>query len=327
MRVAVLGATGLVGRQMIASLRASKLPVEKIDALASHRSAGQTCQIDGQSLTILDAQDYDFSHAQLVLSSAGREAAIRYLPKAVEAGAWVIDNSSAFRMHDQVPLVIPEVNGDCLAHLQVPTIIANPNCAAIQLLVALAPLNQAFRLTDVVVATYQSQSGAGQGQLDHHRQSLRDWVHQPFTEGCVTDLDVVPMIGEEGVDGHSGEEEKIIVEVRKILGHSDLRVMPTAVRVPVDVGHAEAVTVFTEVDVDVQKVESIWRQQPGLIYSHDIITPRAWGYGQDHVGVSRLRVYGSRCLSFWCVADNLRKGAATNAVQIAECLYQHRQIQ
>ncbi|MDG4603086.1 MAG: aspartate-semialdehyde dehydrogenase [Defluviicoccus sp.] len=331
-RVAVVGATGNVGREMLTTLAERAFPAHEVVALASERSIGAEVSFgESQTLKVENLATFDFRGTDIVLSSPGAKVSQVFSPKAAAAGAVVIDNTSYFRMDPDVPLVVPEVNPGALAGYRKRGIIANPNCSTIQMVVALKPLHDLARIRRVVVATYQSVSGAGKEAMDElFNQTRGIFVNEPahrhqkkFTKQIA--FNVIPHIDVFMEDGATKEEWKMAAETRKILD-PDIKVIATCVRVPVFVGHAEAVTVEFERPITVEAAQAALREAPGV----SVIDYRAdEGYvtpvecvGEDAVYVSRLRKDPTveNGLSFWCVSDNLRKGAALNAVQIAEAL-------
>ncbi len=331
-RVAVVGATGNVGREMLSTLAERAFPAHEVVALASERSIGAEVSFgESQTLKVENLATFDFRGTDIVLSSPGAKVSQVFSPKAAAAGAVVIDNTSYFRMDPDVPLVVPEVNPDALAGYRKRGIIANPNCSTIQMVVALKPLHDLARIRRVVVSTYQSVSGAGKDAMDElFNQTRGIFVNEPahrhqkkFTKQIA--FNVIPHIDVFMEDGATKEEWKMAAETRKILD-PDIKVIATCVRVPVFVGHAEAVTVEFERPITVEAAQAALREAPGV----SVIDYRAdEGYvtpvecvGEDAVYVSRLRKDPTveNGLSFWCVSDNLRKGAALNAVQIAEAL-------
>jgi aspartate-semialdehyde dehydrogenase len=329
-RVAVVGATGNVGREMLQTLADRSFPVGDVVALASERSVGSEVSFgDEQTLKVHNLATYDFRGTDIVLSSPGAKVSAVYSPKAAAAGAVVIDNTSHFRMEPDVPLVVPEVNPDAIAGYTRRGIIANPNCSTIQMVVALKPLHDVARIRRVVVATYQSVSGAGKDAMDElFNQTRGIYVNEPaeshrrkFTKQIA--FNVIPHIDSFMDDGSTKEEWKMAVETRKILDPS-IQVQATCARVPVFVGHAEAVNVEFERPISEEEARAALAKAPGVVvvdYRADegYVTPQECA-GEDAVYVSRLRrdPTVANGLSFWCVADNLRKGAALNAVQIAE---------
>jgi aspartate-semialdehyde dehydrogenase len=321
--VAILGATGAVGRTMLGVLDERGLEVERLTLLASERSAGSTVRWRGRELTVQVPGDDAFRGVDIALFSAGAERSRVWAPRAAEAGATVVDNSSAWRMDPQVPLVVPEVNADALAD-RPRGIIANPNCSTIQLVVALKALHEAAGLARVVVTTFQSVSGAGESGREALRRELRGEAPDasPFTRPIAANA--VPQIGDFDAAGWTGEERKMMQETRKILSLPDLPVAATCVRVPVDVGHSVQAMVELEADLDVADARRALESFPGIRFAADAAafpTPLD-AAGRDEVFVGRLRADPElpRVLHFWVVADNLRKGAATNAVQIVEQL-------
>ena len=328
-RVAVVGATGAVGREIIKTLAERGFPVDEIAAVASARSAGQEISFgDKQVLKVRNLDSFDFAGWDIGLFSPGAAASAVHAPRAAAAGCVVIDNTSQFRMEPDVPLVVPEVNPQALQRIR-RGIIANPNCSTIQMVVALKPLHDRFRIKRVVVATYQSVSGAGKEGMDElWAQSRAMYVNDPVTAQQFTKpiaFNCIPHIDTFMEDGSTKEEWKMAVETRKIMG-GDVLVHATCVRVPVFIGHSEAVNVEFEQPVTAGDARSILRDAPGVTVMD---TREDGGYmtpadcaGEDAVYVSRVRKDPTvpNGLSFWCVSDNLRKGAALNAVQIAETL-------
>ncbi|MFO1154712.1 MAG: aspartate-semialdehyde dehydrogenase [Rhodospirillales bacterium] len=329
-RVAVVGATGNVGREMLQILADRKFPVDEVVALASARSVHKEVSFgEDDVLRVKDLATFDFRGIDIVLSSPGAKISAEFSPKAAAAGAYVIDNTSHFRMDPDVPLVVPEVNGQAVTGVTRRGIIANPNCSTIQMVVALKPLHDAATIRRVVVATYQSVSGAGKDAMDELFEQTRGvYVNEPahkyqkkFTKQIA--FNVIPHIDVFMNDGATKEEWKMAVETRKIMG-PDIRVTATCVRVPVFIGHAEAVNVEFERPLSEDEARAALRRAPGVILvdhraDEGYVTPAECA-GEDGVYVSRLRADPTveNGLNFWCVADNLRKGAALNAVQIAE---------
>jgi aspartate-semialdehyde dehydrogenase len=332
-RVAVVGATGAVGREILKILAERKFPVSDIAALASGRSVGQDVSFGDKRVLKIQALDkFDFKGWDIGLFSPGAAVSAIHGPRAAEAGCIVIDNTSHFRMEPDVPLVVPEVNPEALSRIR-RGIIANPNCSTIQMVVALKPLHDKFRVRRVVVSTYQSVSGAGKEGMDElWVQSKGMFVNdaptsQQFTKPIA--FNVIPHIDTFMDDGATKEEWKMVVETRKILD-PDIKVFATCVRVPVFVGHAESINVEFEHPVTPAEARAVLRSAPGV---HVVDSRDDGGYatpldtaGEDEVYVSRIRrdPTVTNGLAFWCVADNLRKGAALNAVQIAETLVARR---
>jgi aspartate-semialdehyde dehydrogenase len=328
-RVAVVGATGAVGREILKTLAERQFPVSEVVALASPRSAGTEVSFGEKTvLKVRNLETFDFSGWDLGLFSPGAAVSAVHAPRAAAAGCLVIDNTSQFRMEPDVPLVVPEVNPEALHKIR-RGIVANPNCSTIQMVVALKPLHDRFGIKRVVVATYQSVSGAGKDGMDELLlQTRRSLVHdqiapQEFTKQIA--FNCIPHIDKFMEDGSTKEEWKMTMETRKILD-PDIKVIATCVRVPVFIGHAEAVHVEFEEKVTVAEARTVLRAAPGV---RVMDTREDGGYmtplecqGEDDTYVSRLRVDPTveNGLAFWCVSDNLRKGAALNAVQIAETM-------
>jgi aspartate-semialdehyde dehydrogenase len=328
--IAVAGATGAVGREIIKTLAERDFPVKEIVALASGRSVGQQISFgEKQVLNVQSLDAFDFAGWDLGLFSPGAAVSAIHAPRAAAAGCIVIDNTSQFRMEPDVPLVVPEVNPQALARYTKRGIIANPNCSTIQMVLALKPLHDRYGCKRVVVSTYQSVSGAGREGMDElFRNSKAIFVNDPVKHEIFTKniaFNVIPHIDDFMDDGATKEEWKMAVETRKILS-PDIAVFATCVRVPVFIGHAEAITAEFERPVNVGEARDLLRNAPGIVVvdGHDdggYITPVDC-QGEDATYVSRLRRDKTvpNGLGFWCVADNLRKGAALNAVQIAESL-------
>jgi aspartate-semialdehyde dehydrogenase len=329
-RVAVVGATGAVGREMLKTLAERKFPVREVVALASPRSTGQEVSFgEHDVLKVRNLETFDFTGWDIGLFSPGAAVSAIHAPRAAAAGCVVIDNTSQFRMDPDIPLVVPEVNPQALAGFRKRGIIANPNCSTIQMVVALKPLHDEFRIRRVVVSTYQSVSGAGKEGMDElftHTKGF--FVNDPskpeqFTKEIA--FNCIPQIDRFMDDGSTKEEWKMAQETRKILDPA-IRVFATCVRVPVFIGHAEAVCVEFENAVAPGEARAALRAAPGVVvvdHREDggYITPVEC-VGEDAVYVSRIRRDPTveHGIAFWCVADNLRKGAALNAVQIAEAL-------
>jgi aspartate-semialdehyde dehydrogenase len=335
-KVAVVGATGNVGREMLQILWERDFPADEVVALASERSVGSEVSYgEGPVLRVQDLARYDFRGTDLVLSSPGSKVSAEFAPKAAAAGAIVIDNTSHFRMDPDVPLVVPEVNPNALAGFAKRRIIANPNCSTIQLVMALKPLHALARIRRVVVATYQSVSGAGKEAMDElFTQTRAIFVNDPIVKQSFTKqiaFNVIPHIDDFMEDGATKEEWKMMAETKKILDPS-IRVQATCVRVPTFIGHAEAVTVEFVEPLSPEDALSALRRAPGLsVVDHrrdeGYVTPVEVA-GEDLVYVSRVRADPTvdNGLSMWIVADNLRKGAALNAVQIAELLLEKKYL-
>src|SRR6202163_2774457 len=334
-KVAVVGATGNVGREMLAILAERSFPADEVVALASRKCQGVDVSYGDRTLKC-KALDYcDFADVDICLMSAGSAVSKEFSPRIAAAGAGVIDNSSCWRYDSDVPLVVPEVNADALADFRKRGIIANPNCSTAQLVVALKPLHDHARIKRVVVATYQSVSGAGKDAMDE----LFNQTKAVFTLGEVTNtkfpkriaFNVIPEIDVFMEDGYTKEEWKMMMETKKILDPK-IKLTATCVRVPVFIGHSEAVNVEFEEPITVDEAHEILRTAPGclVIDKHEpggYATPHECA-GEDATYISRMREDATveNGLTFWCVSDNLRKGAALNAVQIAECLINRKLI-
>ncbi len=335
-RVAVVGATGAVGREMLKTLAERLFPVDEVAALASGRSTGQQVSFgEKKVLTIRNLETFDFRGWDIALFSPGAAVSAVHAPRAAAAGCVVIDNTSHFRMEPDIPLVVPEVNPEALRNFGKRNIIANPNCSTIQMVVALKPLHDQFRIRRVVVATYQSVSGAGKEGMDelfNHTKSSFVYESSPpqqFTKEIA--FNCIPHIDKFLDDGSTKEEWKMVVETQKILD-PNIAVHATCVRVPVFIGHGEAVNVEFEQSITAGEARACLRDAPGV----EVVDVREdGGYvtplesaGDDAVFVSRIRKDPTvpHGLSFWCVSDNLRKGAALNAVQIAETLIAQRML-
>jgi aspartate-semialdehyde dehydrogenase len=327
-KVAVVGATGNVGRELLTTLSERKFPADEVIALASSRSVGTQVSLgEDDILTVQDLATYDFSGTDIALFSPGAAVSAEFAPKAAAAGCVVIDNTSKFRMDPDVPLIVPEVNGHAISGYGQRNIIANPNCSTIQMVVALKPLHDAFGIKRIVVATYQSVSGGGRDMMDElYSQTRGIYVNEPvkpqqFTKQIA--FNVIPHIDVFMDDGATKEEWKMMVETKKILDPA-IKVIATCVRVPVFIGHAEAVHVEFENEVDHKSATDLLRAAPGVsVVDHradeGYVTP-AEAAGEDLVYVSRIREDPTveNGLAMWIVSDNLRKGAALNTVQIAE---------
>lgn len=330
-RVAILGATGAVGQEMMKVLEEQNFPVSELKLLASSRSAGKTLYFQGKPITIEEATEESFDNIDIVLGAAENDIAKRFLPAAAKKGAVVIDNSSAYRLDPNVPLVVPEVNPkDAFAHHG---IIANPNCATIIALVALAPLHRLYHAQRMIVSTYQAVSGAGVGGIHELNTQMKEMannekISEPkvFQHPIVCNL--IPQIGGFDEMGYSSEEMKMQNEGRKILHHDQLRVNCTCVRVPILRSHSESITVTFDKEIDLEEIRNAYKQAPGVLLvddpQHSIYPMPADTSDQDLVYVGRIREDISdptrHSLTFWCCGDQVRKGAATNAVQIAQLL-------
>lgn len=335
-KVAVVGATGNVGREILSILDERNFPVREVVALASSRSIGREVSFGEEKiLKVKNLDDYDFSDTDIALFSPGAKVSAVHAPRAAKAGCVVIDNTSQFRYDDKIPLVVPEVNGDALKNYRDTNIISNPNCSTIQMVVALKPLHDAAKIKRVVVSTYQSTSGAGKDAMDElydHTKAIYVADHkepEKFSKRIV--FNVIPQIDVAMDDGSYKEEWKMVTETKKILD-KHIAVSATCVRVPVFVGHSESVNVEFENELSAEEARKILSNARGVELvdnpqNNDFITP-AECVGEDAVFVSRVRKDPSVAhgLNMWVVSDNLRKGAALNAVQIAEELIAHHAL-
>jgi aspartate-semialdehyde dehydrogenase len=329
-KVAVVGATGVVGHEMLSILAERDFPADEVFAVASERSAGAEVSFgDDAVLKVRDLDQFDFKGVDIALFSPGAKVSAVHAPRAAKAGAVVIDNTSQFRMDPDVPLVVAEVNPQAIAQYKKRGIIANPNCSTMQMMVALKPLHDRARIKRVVVATYQSVSGAGRDAMDElFNQTRSVYVNDPIKKEQFTKqiaFNVIPHIDVFMEDGATKEEWKMAVETRKILD-PDIAVTATCVRVPVFIGHAEAVNLEFEQPISEDEARKLLKAAPGIsVVDHRVdegyVTPQE-SAGEDPVYVSRIRKDPTVAngLNLWIVADNLRKGAALNAVQIAEIL-------
>ena len=326
MKVAVVGATGLVGTVILKVLEERQFPVSELLPVASERSVGRTVRLSGSEVPVVSAETALAARPQIALFSAGAAVSRELAPRFAAIGCRVVDNSSCWRMDPSVPLVVPEINGDVLGASDM--IVANPNCSTIQMLLPLAPLHRRWGIRRIVVSTYQSVSGTGYkalAQMEAERAG-RQWGEYPAVYPHPIDLNILPHIDDFLDSGYTKEEMKMVNETHKILADPGIAVSPTTVRVPVTGGHSESVNVELSRDFDLSEVRSVIASAPGCVLQDDpsaaVYPMPLYAQGRDEVFVGRIRrdptvPYG---LSLWCVADNLRKGAATNAVQIAQLL-------
>ena len=330
--VAVLGATGLVGDMIIRVLQEREFPVGELFPLASTRSVGKRVEFRGRHIPVIDVATFDFARAQIGLFSAGGDVSRQYAPKAAAAGCIVIDNTSEFRYEDDIPLVVPEVNPKAIGEYKKRGIIANPNCSTIQMVVALKPIHDAVGITRINVATYQSVSGAGKEAVDELASQTTALMsgEEPGKPQVIAKriaFNCVPQIDKFMDNGYTKEEMKMVWETRKILGDPNVLVNATAVRVPVFFGHSEAVHIETRQKITAEAARELLKRAPGI----EVLDERKpGGYptaateaaNRDTVYVGRIRedISHERGLNLWIVSDNIRKGAATNSVQIAEIL-------
>ncbi len=328
--IAVAGATGAVGNQMIACLEARHFPVNQIKFLASHRSVGRQLTFNNETIAVEELREDSFKNVDIAIFSAGGGPSKKFAPCAAADGCVVVDNSSAWRMDDQVPLVVPEVNPEAIAQYTQKGIIANPNCSTIQMVVPLWAIHQRYKVMRVVVSTFQAVSGTGQKAIRELESQTRALIAGEECEKQVYPHQIafncLPHIGAFTPNGYTEEEMKMVNETRKIMQDDTIRVSATTVRVPVYYGHSEAVNVETEAPVDAQEVRALLEKTSGVRVVDD---PASNTYplaldaaGRDEILVGRIRKDESipNGIDLWVVADNIRKGAATNAVQIAEIL-------
>ncbi|HIR34158.1 MAG TPA: aspartate-semialdehyde dehydrogenase [Candidatus Coprenecus merdigallinarum] len=329
MKVAVVGATGLVGAVILKVLEERQFPVSVLLPVASERSVGRTVRFAGSEVPVVSAETALAARPQIALFSAGAAVSRKLAPRFAAIGCRVVDNSSCWRMDPSVPLVVPEINGGVLGASDM--IVANPNCSTIQMLLPLAPLHRRWGIRRIVVSTYQSVSGTGYkalAQMEAERAG-RQWGEYPAVYPHPIDLNILPHIDDFLDSGYTKEEMKMVNETHKILADPGIAVSPTTVRVPVTGGHSESVNVELSRDFDLSEVRSVIASTPGCVLQDDpsaaVYPMPLYAQGRDEVFVGRIRrdptvPYG---LSLWCVADNLRKGAAVNAVQIAQLLLQY----
>ncbi len=329
--VAVVGATGAVGETMLSILAERKFPVGKVYALASSRSAGKKVEFGDRLLTVEDLAEFDFSKVQIGLFSAGASISKEYAPKAAAAGCVVIDNTSQFRYDDDIPLVVPEVNPHAIANYKAHGIIANPNCSTIQMLVALKPIKDAVGIRRINVATYQAVSGTGKEAIEELASQTANLLNaKPITAEVYPKqiaFNVLPHIDVFLDNGYTKEEMKMVWETRKIFEDDSVQVNPTAVRVPVFYGHSEAVHIETGEKISAERARELLSKAEGVVVLDErrdggYSTAVTEGANHDPVYVSRIRedISCENGLDMWVVADNVRKGAALNSVQIAEIL-------
>lgn len=331
--VAVVGATGAVGETMLSILAERNFPVGKVYPLASSRSAGKRVAYGDKQLVVQDLEDFDFSQVQIGIFSPGASVSKIYAPKAAAAGCVVIDNTSQFRYDDDKPLIIPEVNAHAIAGYKDTNIIANPNCSTIQMLVALKPLHDAFGITRINVCTYQAVSGTGKEAIEElstqTARLLNGLPVEPSVYPKQIAFNVLPHIDDFQDNGYTKEEMKMVWETHKIMEDTTIAVNPTCVRVPVFYGHSEAVHIETRKPISANQARELLGSAPGVVVMDE---RKAGGYptavtesaGTDAVFVGRIRedISVENGLNLWVVSDNVRKGAALNSVQIAECLVQ-----
>lgn len=323
MKVAVVGATGLVGTKMLQVLAERNFPVDELIPVASEKSVGKEVKFKGKGYKVVSMEDAIALKPAVALFSAGGSTSLEWAPKFAEAGITVIDNSSAWRMHPDKPLIVPEVNADVLTSKD--KIIANPNCSTIQMVVALKPLHDRYKIKRVVVSTYQSVTGTGKKAVDQLFNE-RGGKEGEMAYKYQIDLNALPQIDVFLDNGYTKEEMKMVNETKKIMGDDSIRVTSTTVRIPVMGGHSESVNIEFENDFDLAELRQLLSDAPGIIVQDDpskqIYPMPLWAHEKDDVFVGRIRRDETQpnTVNLWIVSDNLRKGAATNAVQIAEYL-------
>jgi aspartate-semialdehyde dehydrogenase len=329
MKIAVVGATGLVGTEMLNVINERNLPYTELLLVASARSVGKKIQFNGEEYTVIGMQDAVDEKPDIAIFSAGGGTSLEWAPKFEAAGSFVIDNSSAWRMSPGHKLIVPEINGHELKKEN--KIIANPNCSTIQMVIALAGLHNKYRIKRIVVSTYQSVTGTGKDAVDQLINE-RKGIEGPMAYPYKIDLNVLPHIDVFLDNGYTKEEMKMVNETKKIFSDPDILVTATTVRIPVVGGHAESVNVEFYNDFDLDEVKDILINTPGVIVqddpSNNIYPMPINSHGKDEVFVGRLRIDETqpKTINLWVVADNLRKGAATNAVQIAEYLIENNLV-
>ena len=332
MKVAVVGVTGLVGTRMVEVLEERNFPVDEFIPVASGRSAGKLISFKGKEYPVVTAEEAVAMKPDLALFSAGADISKEWAPKFAAVGCRVVDNSSCWRMDPTKKLVVPEINADVLTEDDY--IIANPNCSTIQMLLPLAPLHEKYTIKRIVVSTYQSVTGSGTPAINQMMTERNGgkWGEYPAFYHYPIDQNVIPHIDDFLDNGYTKEEMKMVNETHKILGDYSIGVSPTTARVPVQGGHSESINLEFEKDFTLEDVKEIWSKTEGVTIQDDpdnfVYPMPLYSLGKDDVFVGRLRrdpsvKYG---LNFWCVSDNIRKGAATNAVQIAEVLLQNHWI-
>ncbi len=339
MKIAVIGATGLVGTKMLEILAERNFPVDELLLVASERSTGKEIKYNGHSYKVLRMHDAINAKPVLALFSAGGSTSLEWAPVFAEIGTTVIDNSSAWRMDKNKPLIVPEVNADVLTGND--KIIANPNCSTIQMVVALNPLHKKYKIKRIVVSTYQSVTGTGKKAVDQlngerklreekGEKEIKGTADYPMAYKYQIDLNAIPQIDVFMENGYTKEEMKMVNETRKIMRDDSIGVTATTVRIPVMGGHSESVNVEFENDFEIEELTNLLANSPGIVLQDDpaqqIYPMPLWAHEKDDVFVGRIRRDETQAntLNMWIVSDNLRKGAATNAVQIAEYLMEHK---
>lgn len=328
--IAIVGATGIVGESLLDILHSRQFPIKKINPIASSKSAGNKVRFGDDLLEVMDIAKYDFSQTDIAFFSAGSDVSKKYVPIATQSGAIVIDNTSAFRYEDDIPLIVPEVNPSDIGQFSKTNIISNPNCSTIQMLVALKPIHDRFNIKKINVSTYQAVSGSGKKGVNELLEQSHAYLNQQKISPSVYPkqiaFNVLPFVDSFCDNGYTKEEMKMVWETHKILD-KNISVDATAVRVPVLVGHSESITIETSKSIDVDMVINDYTDSDGIEIldnpnSDDYPTAFMNGHGTDKVFVGRIRksINSDNILNIWVVADNVRKGAALNSIQIAEKL-------
>ena len=328
--IAIVGATGIVGESLLDILNEKKFPIENIIPLASQKSAGSNVKFGNEMIPVIDLDSYDFSDVDIAFFSAGAQVSEKYVPVATKAGAVVIDNTSQFRYQDDIPLIVPEVNKSALSEYKNHSIIANPNCSTIQMLVALKPIHDRYKIKNINVSTYQAVSGSGKKGIQELLEQTHCYINQRDISSSVYPSQIafntIPFVDTFLENGYTKEEMKMAWETQKILDEK-INVDATAVRVPVLTGHSESISIETESNIDLVSVVNDYQKNEMIELidnPNDLKFPTAveHGKGTDKVYVGRVRKshISDKILNIWVVADNVRKGAALNSVQIAELL-------
>ena len=328
--IAIIGATGIVGESLLDIISTRKFPINKLIAVASKRSEGSKVKFGDNLLDVIAIDNYDFKNIDIAFFSAGSSVSKEYAPIAAKAGAIIIDNTSEFRYIDDIPLIVPEVNAIDIAQYEKTNIIANPNCSTIQMLVALKPIHDRYKILSINVCTYQAVSGSGKKGVDELLAQSHSYMNQQEVKPSVYPkqiaFNVIPFVDSFCENGYTKEEMKMVWETQKILD-KNIKVNATAVRVPVLIGHSESVTIETQSPVDIKEIMSDFENNDGIELidkpdSNEYPTAFLNGHGTDKVYVGRVRksLDSDNILNIWVVADNVRKGAALNSVQIAEQL-------
>lgn len=327
MKIAIVGATGLVGQEMLRVLTERNFPVEELIPVASANSVGKKVAFKGKEFTLVSMDQAIAMRPDIALFSAGGSVSLEHAPRFAEVGTIVIDNSSAWRMDPTKKLIVPEVNGDAIAGED--KIIANPNCSTIQMVLALAPLHEAYRIKRIVVSTYQSITGTGKAAVDQLADEMTTGKSDRMVYAYQIHKNVIPQVDVFLPNDYTKEEMKMVNETKKILRDDSIQVTATCVRLPVEGGHSESVNVEFHKDFDIEEVKRLMAAMPGVIVQDDpakqVYPMPLHAHGKDEVFVGRIRRDETQpnTLNMWIVADNLRKGAATNAVQIAEFMAEH----